>query len=228
MIDETLAALADEITRTGPSGQQPGIRLRQGTIVSVQSDGTATITIGGDDTQIAGVKVASHVCPVPSASCWLAVDGRDLFVIGVLPPYGPAFARMRANATQSIANNSFVRLSFATRTAERSQGLTIGNNGFTVVVPGWYYVTANVGFAANATGRRGIQILCGGSTFALGNFVPPASGAQTFVTASGMVEAAVNDLIEAEVLQSSGGSLSTAIGGGISFLSAHWLRPLDA
>lgn len=69
-----------------PGEQRAALRLRQGKVIAVAADGTATITIGGDTTEISGVAVASHVSAVPGYACWLAVDGRDAFIIATIGP----------------------------------------------------------------------------------------------------------------------------------------------
>ncbi len=69
-----------------PGEQRAALRLRQGKIIAVAADGTATITIGGDNTEISGIAVASHVSAVPGFACWLAVDGRDAFIIATIGP----------------------------------------------------------------------------------------------------------------------------------------------
>lgn len=227
MIAEVLGSLADELTPGGPGGTPGRLRLRQGEIVSVQADGTATITIGGDTTALAGIKVASNVCPIPGASCWLAVDGGDLFILATLAPSGAAFGRMRQSSAQTVTSGGYARMSFTNRTAVRTQGVTVGNNGFTVVVPGWYQVNAQVSWATAAATRRGIQILGGGSRYSGGNLVQVTSSGQPSISASAIVEAAAGELIEAEIFQDSGGNLATVVGGGLCVLDVTWLRPVD-
>lgn len=226
MIDELLGGLADELTPGGPGGTPGQLRLRQGTIVSVQANGTVTITIGGDSTELSGIKVASHVCPIPGTTCWLAVDGRDLFVIATLTPAGPAFGRMRQSVAQAVASaTTWTGLSFTNRTSVATEGLTDGATGFTVLVPGWYQVNATVTFGSNATGYRGLRLIVGSTVALLGTLIGAPSAVGPRLAVSGMVEAAVGDIIGAEITQNSGGSLSTAVDPGQSLLSAFWVRP---
>lgn len=224
MIDELLRNLAGEIT---PSSELGVLRLRQGVIDSVEANGTATVKIGGNNLPIPGVKVASHVCPIPGVPCWIAVDGRDAIILATLAPAGVAFGRMRQSVAQNIPNGGYNRVSFTNRTAVRTQGITAGNNGFTVVVPGWYQVNSNVVMASAAASRRGLRILVGGSVYTVGNLLQSSGGSQSVVTASALVEAAIGELIEVEVLQDSGGTLATGVGSGQTLLDVTWVRPIE-
>lgn len=216
-----LHALVAALATAGPD---PAVRLRQGSIVSVASDGTATITIGGSTTQVAGVKVASPCCPVPGASCWVATDGRDLWVLSTLAPTGPAWGTMRKSTTQTIATATWTALSWSSRTETEEHGITLGSAGMTVVVPGVYTISTCAAFAADTAGERygrltlngnGIGQTSGGDA---GSFVARCAG-------STIVACAVGDVIGIEVYQNSGGNLATEVGSGWCFLSAAWLGP---
>jgi hypothetical protein len=75
----SIAALAAALAGPGAN-----LRLRQGSVVSGQVDGTVTITIAGSATQVAGVKYIDSYHPLAGDTVWLATDGRDLFIIGRL------------------------------------------------------------------------------------------------------------------------------------------------
>ena len=57
-------------------------KLRQGYVVS-DDGGTVTVTIGGSETEIPGVRYMG-AAPSASAGCWLMVCETDLFVLGQL------------------------------------------------------------------------------------------------------------------------------------------------
>lgn len=62
-----------------------GLRLRQGTIVSVEVDqATLTVTVAGSTVPVSGVRYATGVIPMPGLGVWLATDGRDMWAIAVL------------------------------------------------------------------------------------------------------------------------------------------------
>jgi microcystin-dependent protein len=73
--------VAQTIASAGGSG---GVRFRQGTVVSVQSDGTITATIAGSAVSVAGVKCWTSVLPEPGHGVWLATDGVDLIAVGTI------------------------------------------------------------------------------------------------------------------------------------------------
>lgn len=63
-------------------GKTNPLRFRRGTVVSVQSDYSCTVTVAGDTTQISDVRYLSGITPAINASVWLVTDGRDMFVLG--------------------------------------------------------------------------------------------------------------------------------------------------
>lgn len=202
------------------------LHLRQGAITAVAADGTVTVTIGGGTVEVAGVAVASSCCPVPGATCWLATDGKDLFVLATLAPAGPAFGSVRQSATQSIPSGSFTALDFTSRTDTASIGVSVGDAGLTCVVPGLYQVTAAVALAANATGERHAQLEVNGSVVLSGASTPaPAGGGLSRLRADGVLALTVGDVVGVSVLQSSGGSLATSIGAGLNMLRMVWTGP---
>lgn len=72
--------LVDALAAAAPD---PPLRLRQGVVVSL--DGTTlTVTIGGSDTSVSGIKYLASYTPRENDAVWLATDGRDWMVIGKL------------------------------------------------------------------------------------------------------------------------------------------------
>ncbi|BEP14819.1 hypothetical protein acdb102_31300 [Acidothermaceae bacterium B102] len=91
---------------------------------------------------------------------------------------------------------------------DNAHSTTTNTARFTANTTGWYLVTANCEFVANSTGGRQIRITVNGtSTLASGSV--PASTAYA-VNCSTMLRLVVGDFVQAEVLQSSGGSLALA------------------
>lgn len=209
-----------------PGDDRGGIRLRQGKIISVAANGKVTITIGGDPTQISGVSIASHVCPIPGAACWLAVDGRDAFVLATLQSSGPAHGTQRADAAQSIPNGAYTALSWATRGGILSRGVTPGDAGLTVQVPGLYLCTASLLLDSNPTGFRILRLSTNGSlSSAPGIIATAALAASPQLSVSHVVPLNVGDVVGAQALQTSGAALSTVVNSASGVLSATWLGP---
>lgn len=218
--------IKDLVAAMGSIAPDSRFRLRQGVIQSVAADGTVTVTIGGSTTSVSGIAVASHTCPIPGASCWLATDGRDWIVQATLAPTGPAWATMRQNAAQSIATGSFVAMNWTTRTETASAGMTLDNAGFIVVVPGLYQVNFAATFAANATGQRHAMIYHNGTVEVHGYSTNAVAGSDVCrMNVSTVVKCAIGDTINGVIYQSSGAALNTTIGAGHNILRATWVGP---
>lgn len=215
-----LLKLAQAIADAPPAG----IRFRQGSIVSVAADDTVTVTIGGSSVQISGIKVASHVCPVPGAACWLVTDGRDWMVMATLAPAGPAYGTMRKSTAQTIATTAFTELNWASRTETAAIGVTLQSNGIKVDVPGLYSVTGTVVFAANSTGMRHARLVKNGNT-AYETASAPATNQLHRLPVFGIVNCAIDDVLNIAAYQNSGAGLATDVGAGSCVLTATWIGP---
>ncbi|MDE2100154.1 MAG: hypothetical protein KGL39_23060 [Patescibacteria group bacterium] len=125
----TVAALAAALT-----GKSSGVSLRQGVIISAAADGTATVTISGGTTQFAGVKVASHITPTPGTTCWLAVDGKDAFVIATLAL--PFRAAMIDRGTVAFASPGLI-----SSTTNLGAAASLASLPFATIVKFWHPLT---------------------------------------------------------------------------------------
>lgn len=217
-----LSKLANAIISAKPD---QSFRIRQGVIVSVASNFTCTVTIGGSTTQISNVPVASNVCPVPGSTCWLATDGRDWFITAILGPTGPAWGAMRQSAAQSIPTATLTAIDFTTRSDTASNGITLSNTGLVIVVPGLYQVTGALSFAANGTGSRHAHLSVNGNPLIQGSSVQPVATEFGRVRADGLVRCAIGDVINIAGYQSSGAALNTVTGAGHSLIRAIFVGP---
>lgn len=210
-----------------PGAPPLGPRLRQGKIIAVANNHTATVTIGGDSTQIAGVAVASHVCPVPGRACWLLVDGRDAFLIALIGSGGVSHGKQRQSAPQTIPNNAFTALDWTSRTDVVENGVTQGNTGLTVKNAGLWLVIASTLFPTNTAGFRQLGITANGSTAGVPGALsasPPNAPHELATTAT--VPCAVGDVVGAVTYQNSGAALNTVMSSSHGFIIATWLGPL--
>lgn len=167
--------------------------------------------------------VLATVSAVVGRVVWLATDGRDLFVLGPVAPYGPAYGSMRQNAAQSLGNGADVAIDWTTRTDELADGVTAGNTGLTITVPGIYLVTATVVFTANATGVRYVQLRRNGTVELEGNATAAFATTNARCQVSGPVVCAIGDVLSATAFQSSGGALNTVVAAGAGVLRAVFL-----
>lgn len=208
------------------AGADSKFRLRQGVIGSVNANGTANVTIAGSTTTISNVKVASNVCPTPSATCWLATDGRDWFVLATIAPQGNAWGAMRQSVAQAIGTAAFTSISWTNRTDTTSNGVTLGDTGLTCVVPGLYQITGAGAFASNATGQRHMRLTVNGTTILDGTGGDAAAGGDIQrLRADGLWKLAVGDIVNFQLYQSSGANLNTQIGAGYNVLRMVWISP---
>jgi hypothetical protein len=78
----------------------------------------------------------------------------------------------------------------------------------TIVTPGIYSISANVGFDPSTVGQRGVRVLLNGASCPAGMDVPAASNFGTYLSAGTIKELAAGDYLEVEVYQTTGGALN--------------------
>jgi hypothetical protein len=124
-------------------------------------------------------------------------------------------SRITNTATQSLTNNTATKLTFDTASSspttdsyDPKNWFSNANDRIVIGQAGFYTISANVGFATNATGRRLVQIYVNGSDRG-GVQVAALSGATTILSVSTNVYLAATDYVEVFALQQSGGALNT-------------------
>lgn len=197
----------------GPTPEN--LRLRLGSVVSVQDDRTITVTIAGSYTQIAGVKYLAHVQPDPGTPVWLMTDGSDLFAFGVLAASGGrTFApRIARTSTQAIATGGFgAYVNFDVAISDAWGAWSSGDaQKLYARITGRYQAVGQVAFAANATGSRALSIQRTGSAIVARQWVASLGGgnATTLNVCSVPFDmTAGTDYIQMNVFQNSGGNLN--------------------
>ena len=129
-------------------------------------------------------------------------------------PSTPSYsgASVYNSAYISIPNNTDTLLTFNTENFDTSSYHDTSTNTSRLTVPttGKYLITANIGFAANATGYRTGQIKKNGSTNVgtIGTNPTPNGTFDTQISNSVVVSATAADYFEIQVFQSSGGALN--------------------
>lgn len=209
---------------------RPIIALKQVQIGTVNAAGQVTLVLPGGQVTESDVAVASNVCPIPGTTAWCMTDGVDWWVMSTLVPAGPAFGTMRKNAQQSISNNSWTTVTWGSVIEESAYGVTQDATGFTAVVPGVYQVSGS--FSIDSFGTSGefyVRLTKNGTAFAAGGTRAPSTVTNAVrVNVSHTVKLAANDVITAELYQSSGGAKSTNIAAGANCMSVVWLGPASA
>jgi hypothetical protein len=205
----------------GQVAANPGLRVRQGEVVSVASYGL-TVKIAGSTTEVSGVKYLGSYAPQVSAQVWLLSDGSDIFAIGHLAPRGVPALRVSGPAA-SIVTATETAATFDT--AVGSDPWSLWDVGaatrLTVPLDGWYTVTGWGSFAANATGIRGVKIRQGGSTaLAVHRVSAASSGTTELSVTTGPVSLSATNYVELTVEQTSGGGLNVT-----PVMSVHYIGP---
>jgi hypothetical protein len=125
-------------------------------------------------------------------------------------------SRVTATAAQSLTNNTLAKITFNTASAtpdidsyDPNAWFDNANDRITVDQDGFYNITANVGFATNATGRRLVQIFVNGSDRGSVQVTASTAGS-TLISVSTNVYLVATDYVEVHALQQSGGALNTA------------------
>jgi hypothetical protein len=135
-------------------------------------------------------------------------------------------ARITATAAQSLTNNTVTKITFNTASAtpdidsyDPNGWFNNANDRIVIGQDGFYNITANVGFAANATSRRLVLIYVNGVQRE-GVQVPASPAGTTLLSISTNVYLVATDYVEVYALQQSGGALNTVISAGVTpFLS---------
>jgi hypothetical protein len=126
-----------------------------------------------------------------------------------------------ASATQSLVNNTSTTILLDTASTTPTTGTYDPNSWFsnandriTIGQDGFYAVSANIAFAANATGRRALNIIVNGAD-AGGIQVLASPAGSTILAVSTNLYLASGDLVTMSAIQQSGGALSTVVVAGV-------------
>lgn len=119
--------------------------------------------------------------------------------------------RVHRTATQSLANDTRVPISWQAAAYQTGVTWSSGTNPTRLTVPtnGRYLLVANIKYANNATGRRCVGWRANGGSTANDLHLVPANGVDT-ATGMEIINLTANDYIEVYGRQTSGGSLSTS------------------
>lgn len=124
----------------------------------------------------------------------------------------PVFNAYQASA-QSIANNTFTPATLDTEILDSEGGhSTVTNTSrYVFQVAGLYLCFGMAAFATNATGTRASKFIVNGSTATIGaeSLYLPATTASSTAPTIAFIQANVNDYVELNIFQNSGGALST-------------------
>jgi hypothetical protein len=122
-----------------------------------------------------------------------------------------------ASAAQSLTNNTGATILLDTASTTPTTGtydpkswFNDPNNRIAVGQAGFYCVTANIAFAANATGRRLVSIAVNGTEVTSTSVMAAPTGS-TILCATTNLYLAAGDLVTMSAIQTSGGALNTVV-----------------
>jgi hypothetical protein len=215
-----------------PATYPPGLITAEFGHLTLVSGTQDALTIAGDSFMVASTSISltsgGGISLSPEVGSAVDVMG-DLIVNGDANFYGANsewVSRIAATAAQSLGNNSLVKITFNTASSTPDIGsydpqgwFNNANDRIVVGQAGFYNITANVGFASNATSRRLILIYVNGDQRE-GVQVPASPSGTTLLSISTNVYLEATDYVEVYALQQSGGALNTVISAGVTpFLS---------
>lgn len=193
-----------------PATYPPGLITAEYGHLTLVSGTQDALTIAGDSFMVASTSISltsgGGISLSPEVGSAVVINGANSELV----------SRVTATATQSLTNNSLTKITFNTASSTPDidsydpQGwFDNANDRIVVGQDGFYAISANVGFATNATGRRLVQIFVNGSD--RGSMQVTASTAgSTLISVSTNVYLAAGDYVEVHALQQSGGALNTA------------------
>ncbi len=149
-----------------------------------------------------------------TANNGVAIDGLTIKDASVKSST-PIAARVHHNANQSISNVTFTALAFSSERYDTDaiHDTSTNNSRLTCKTAGKYSIQAVVNFDNNATGVRVVTILLNGTTTIAVESRNAVNGTNTSITISTDYDLAVNDYVEVQAYQSSGGNLNVISAG---------------
>ena len=141
--------------------------------------------------------------------------------------------RVYKSAAQTVATSAWEHLSFDSEDYDTNGLHSTSSNTqrLTAAVDGWYVACVQVSFAANATGRRDIQIrkndsstdASAGTRWGRVTLPTVAAGDSSIIQCHAYLYLSTNDYVKACAWQNSGGGLDVESGSGTTWFSMTWL-----
>lgn len=199
-------------------------RFRQGEVVSVESDYTATIKIAGSDVEVPGVRYIQE--PTPGKGIWILSNGTDLVILGGVAEAGRAFApRAYRISNQSINNASATPIIWEGVNSDAFSTYTASTAQLVISVPGRYMAVGQVDFASASAGQRSASIIVNGAVLGAQKVSAYNAIAHVNVTAQPFTVSS-SASVSLWVEQDSAASLNVIASGSVSpGLGVHFLGP---
>lgn len=194
------------------SFKQPSvdIRVRFGSVVSVETGRTATVTVGGSTEQISGIPYLESMVPQPGKVVVMLTDGIDLFIVDHLSATNMTISpRAYRSGDLTVGHNSDVSVSWAD-VANDPWGCWASGNAsrLTAPVDGRYMAVGTAEFAANATGYRAAWIEQSTNTLARTQIAATPTNPAWLQVVTPPFDLTKGEYITMSVRQTSGGNLA--------------------
>lgn len=141
--------------------QTPDVEIRQGQVVSVQSDGTATITVGGDPEPIDGVHSDSNYVPKAGDTVWVEVADTEMTILRKNGTSPTVFRGFVASPFVATSETRAATTYGALATAGPSVDVTVGESGILLV-----HIACLIGETSDNDGGAVSFTLSGANTLA--------------------------------------------------------------
>jgi hypothetical protein len=203
-----LSYLVNQI-KANPSG----LRLRQGTVITVNANRTMDVQIASDGFTLPSVRYLSNYAPKPSDQVWLLNDGADLLGVGMIAGADRTLAPTASRSTsQTITTSTQTKVIFDEVDSDGWNCWDVSPNPTRLTAPltGRYIITGNVAFEAASSGHRAINILKNNTLeLARSDFNPVSNSVDTHSTVTcHAVSLTKGDYVELRVWQNSGSNLN--------------------
>lgn len=196
---------------TGFKQASPALRVRFGSVVSLQAGRTATVTIGGSTEQISGVKYVESMVPQPGKPVVMLTDGLDLFILDHLSASSMSLSpRAYRSGDVTLTTATATLISWTDVAVDPWGCWAVGNaSRLTAPLDGRYMALGTAQFAANATGIRSAWIdNNAGVTLARTQAAPTPALATWLQVVTPPFDLVKGDYITMSVQQNSGGNLA--------------------
>lgn len=187
------------------------IKVRFGSIVSVQTGRTATVTVGGSTDSVTGIPYLESMVPQPGKPVVMLTDGIDLFIVDHLSASNMSLSpRAYRSGDLTVGNNTDVSISWADVANDLWGCWASGNaSRLTAPVDGRYMAVGTAQFAANATGYRAAWIdNNSGTTLARTQIAATPTNPAWLQVVTPPFDLTKNEYITMSVRQTSGGNLA--------------------
>jgi hypothetical protein len=137
-----------------------GLRLRQGKVITVNTNRTMDVQIAGDTNTLPSVRYLSNYAPKPQDQVWLLNDGADLLGIGMIASANRTLAPVAYRTTPvTIIKDVDTYISFEADDSDGWDCWTIGDpTKLTAPITGRYMATASVLWEGQNSGYAAVFI----------------------------------------------------------------------